>query len=72
MDRTGDTVELLVEHASDFRMCDLLDEGAPPGSGGGGGGGGGGNAGGSAGGNISRKSIEEPPTPGLVPGKYYY
>ncbi|GJQ87412.1 hypothetical protein Trydic_g14555 [Trypoxylus dichotomus] len=30
MDRTGDVVELLVEHASDFRMCDLLDEPPPP------------------------------------------
>lgn len=30
MDRTGDTVELLVEHAADFRMCDLLDEGVIP------------------------------------------
>lgn len=27
MDRTGDVVELLVEHAADFRMCDLLDDG---------------------------------------------
>lgn len=63
MDRTGETVELLVEHAADFRMCDLLDDSAPPGSGGGGGGGG------SSGGNMSRKSIEEPPSPGLVPGK---
>lgn len=26
MDRTGDVVELLVEHASDFRMCDLLED----------------------------------------------
>lgn len=26
MDRTGDTAELLVEHATDFRMCDLLDD----------------------------------------------
>ena len=26
MDHTGDTVELLVEHLSDFRMCDLCDE----------------------------------------------
>lgn len=26
MDRTGDVVELLVEHASDFRMCDDLFE----------------------------------------------
>ncbi|XP_014243367.1 regulating synaptic membrane exocytosis protein 1 isoform X2 [Cimex lectularius] len=29
MDRTGDTVELLVEHGSDLRMCDLLDEPIP-------------------------------------------
>lgn len=65
MDRTGDTVELLVEHAADFRMCDLLDEGAPPGSGGAGGG-----TGGTTGATNSRKSIEEPPTTGLVPGKY--
>ncbi|XP_076262722.1 regulating synaptic membrane exocytosis protein fife isoform X2 [Rhynchophorus ferrugineus] len=28
MDHTGDTVELLVEHATDLRMCDFLDE--PP------------------------------------------
>lgn len=34
MDRTGDVVELLVEHATDFRMCDLLDENIPPGGGG--------------------------------------
>lgn len=26
MDRTGDVVELLVEHATDLRMCDLLDD----------------------------------------------
>ncbi|KAI4471951.1 regulating synaptic membrane exocytosis protein [Holotrichia oblita] len=32
MDRTGDVVELLVEHATDFRMCDLLDEPPPPAS----------------------------------------
>lgn len=30
MDRTGDVVDLLVEHATDFRMCDLLDENQPP------------------------------------------
>lgn len=62
MDRTGDSVELLVEHASDFRMCDLLDEG-PPGSGGSG-------SGAPSGGNNLRKSMDEPPAPGLVPGKY--
>lgn len=68
MDRTGETVELLVEHAADFRMCDLLDDSGPPGSGSGGGGSGGG--GGSASGSNSRKSTEEPPSPGLAPGKY--
>lgn len=26
MDRTGDIVELLVEHATDVRMCDLIDD----------------------------------------------
>ena len=36
MDRTGDIADLLVEHATDFRMCDLFDENLPPsGSGGG-------------------------------------
>lgn len=30
MDRTGDVVELLVEHATDLRMCDLLDDPLPP------------------------------------------
>lgn len=29
MDRTGDVVELLVEHGADLRMCDLLDEPMP-------------------------------------------
>lgn len=32
MDRTGDVVELLVEHATDLRMCDLLDDPIPPGN----------------------------------------
>jgi len=30
MDRTGDIAELLVEHASDFRMCDLLEDNPLP------------------------------------------
>lgn len=30
MDRTGDIAELLVEHASDFRMCDLLEDNPTP------------------------------------------
>ncbi|XP_044762020.1 regulating synaptic membrane exocytosis protein 1 isoform X2 [Coccinella septempunctata] len=29
MDRTGDVVELLVEHPTDLRMCDLFDEPGP-------------------------------------------
>jgi hypothetical protein len=29
MDRTGDMVELLVEHATDLRMCDFLDDPIP-------------------------------------------
>lgn len=32
MDRTGDVVELLVEHATDLRMCDILDDPIPPNS----------------------------------------
>lgn len=55
MDRTGDVVDLLVEHATDFRMCDLLDDNVPPGSGG----------------NQSgpRKSGGDATGLGLVPGK---
>lgn len=61
MDRTGDTVELLVEHAADFRMCDLLDEGAPlnPGSGGGSG----------TSSNL-RKSTDDSSS-GLAPGTFF-
>lgn len=60
MDRTGDTVELLVEHAADFRMCDLLDDPAPmnPGS-----------SSGSGGGSL-RKSTEDPSS-GLAPGNQF-
>lgn len=60
MDRTGDTVELLVEHAADFRMCDLLDDPAPlnPGS-----------SSGSGGSNL-RKGTEEPSS-GLAPGNQF-
>lgn len=32
MDHTGDVVDLHVEHATDFRMCDLLDENMPQGA----------------------------------------
>lgn len=41
MDRTGDIAELLVEQATDFRMCDLLEDGGNQGNQGGGNGGGG-------------------------------
>lgn len=60
MDRTGDTVELLVEHAADFRMCDLLDDPAPlnPGS-----------SSGSGGSNL-RKSTEDSSS-GLAPGNQF-
>lgn len=56
MDRTGDIVELLVEHATDFRMCDLFDENLPPGN---------------SGGNQSgpRRSGDGPIGLGLVAGK---
>lgn len=37
MDRTGDIAELLVEQATDFRMCDLLEDGGNQGNQGGGG-----------------------------------
>lgn len=56
MDRTGDTVELLVEHAADFRMCDLLDDPAPL------------NPGAGSGGSNLRKSTEDSSS-GLAPGK---
>lgn len=54
MDRTGDVVDLLVEHATDFRMCDLLDDNPP----------GGGNQSG------PRKSGGDATGLGLVPGKW--
>lgn len=55
MDRTGDTVDLLVEHAADFRMCDFLDETGQSGAGGSGSG--------------ARKSSEDQTASGLAPGK---
>lgn len=58
MDRTGDTVELLVEHAADFRMCDLLDDTAPSGSSGGG-----------ANTNPRKNSNVDDIPSGLIPGK---
>lgn len=61
MDRTGDTVELLVEHAADFRMCDLLDETTPlnPGSSGG------------SGANSNLRKSNEDPSSGLAPGNNF-
>lgn len=59
MDRTGDTVELLVEHAADFRMCDLLDDPAPS------------NSGAGSGGSNLRKSMEDSSS-GLAPGKNFF
>lgn len=58
MDRTGDTVELLVEHAADFRMCDLFDEGSSM------------NPGSSSGisSNTNVRKIVDEPNAGLVPG----
>lgn len=56
MDRTGDMVELLVEHATDFRMCDLLDDGAPPGG---------------SGHNPGPRKSGDGVGLGLVPGKFY-
>lgn len=58
MDRTGDAVELLVEHATDFRMCDLLDDIGPmnPSSGSG------------SGANSNLRKSTEDPTSGLIPG----
>lgn len=54
MDRFTDAVELLVEHATDFRMCDLLDENFP---------------GGSSSKYNSRKSGSDAVSLGLIPGK---
>ena len=56
MDRTGDVVELLVEHATDFRMCDLFDENLPPGNSG-------------AGQSGPRRSGDGPVGLGLIAGK---
>lgn len=73
MDRTGEVAELLVEHATDFRMCDLLEDGGPPGGGGGGGPGcGGGGSGGIVINNLNnhRKSGDGISL-GLVPGKLH-
>lgn len=57
MDRTGDMVELLVEHATDFRMCDLFDENLPPGASG-------------SGDGATRRSADGPVGLGLIPGEF--
>lgn len=62
MDRTGDAVELLVEHATDFRMCDLLDDPGSmnPGSSGG------------SGPNCNLRKSTEDSTSGLAPGNIFF
>lgn len=57
MDRTGDVAELLVEHSTDLRMCDLLEDGLP------------GGPGGAPGTGGPRKSGDGPVGLGLVAGK---
>lgn len=58
MDRTGDVAELLVEHSTDLRLSDLLEDG-PGGTGGAPG----------AGASGPRKSGDGPVGLGLVAGK---
>lgn len=63
MDRTGETVELLIEHATDFRMCDLLDEVSPL------------NPGSSGGSGSNTRKMTDDSAPGLAPGnfqKFYF
>lgn len=59
MDRTGDVTELLVEHSTDLRMCDLLEDGMS----------GGGPGGSSPGNSGPRKSADGPVGLGLIAGK---
>lgn len=59
MDRTGDVAELLVEHSTDLRICDLLEDGLP----------GAGGPGGAPGAGGPRKSGDGPVGLGLVAGK---
>lgn len=61
MDRVTEVVELVVEHATDFRMCDLLDD----------------NFAGAAGGistgaskYTARKSASDAVSLGLIPGRF--
>lgn len=63
MDRTGEVAELLVEHSTDLRMCDLLEDGMS-----GGGSGGGGSAAGAGG---PRKSGDGAIGLGLVAGRTF-
>lgn len=59
MDRCNDVVELLVEHATDFRMCDLLEDGFAGAAGG---------AAASSNKYNARKSGSDAVSLGLVPG----
>lgn len=58
MDRTGDTVDLLVEHATDYRMCDFLDEASPS------------NPGASCGIGANVRKMIDDTTLGLAPGNF--
>lgn len=58
MDRTGDTVDLLVEHATDYRMCDFLDEASPS------------NPGASSGIGANVRKMVDDTTLGLAPGNF--
>lgn len=60
MDRTGDVAELLVEHSTDLRLSDLLEDGTP---------GSGSGTGGASGAGGPRKSGDGLVGLGLVAGK---
>lgn len=62
MDRCTDVVELLVEHATDFRMCDLLDDNFAAAAAGG--------LAGSSNKYNARKSGSDAVALGLIPGAY--
>lgn len=59
MDRTGEAVDLLIEHATDFRMCDLLDEASPS------------NPGTTSGICSSGRKMADDTTVGLAPGNFH-
>lgn len=60
MDRAGDAIDLFVEHATDYRICDLFEENTLMNSGS--------SSGCGASSNL-RKNIEDLST-GLAPGKH--